>query len=532
MLKQKKAQRSLIAAAEAGDLKVVKREVKKKYVDVDKQGPQAGALHVAASGGFLDIVEVLLDAGANPSLPSAQGYTPLHLAVSKDHAPVTERLLAAGAPLEARTRAEGTPLHVALAARAVGCARLLVEAGADVEAADFQGRRPLHVAATAGSVEALQLLLGAGAQPDSTNARGRTALLQAIEQALEKKHFPDESQEMNLAIDAAAWLVADQPHTAVQADARGLTPLHWAAELGELRLLDVLDQQPGVEWTLRTDKGATVLHHAVRGGRPAAVRWALGRLPDQLHAVDRNGWTPLHQGAAARKVSDELLRLLVDAGADLQAKTTADDRDVAVGSTALDVALALGNRDAAVAAGWLVEQAQPRFDLDEGQAIAEHWKRAEQEAGRAQEEERPHAEQARAHALLRDLHAQSVRLDRLSEPREGIRASGKAGDRRLFRVRVFDTPQPRVEAWFSSPQGFRKAVVLSLLFGRVGEDVKVVASRNVCTDCWGTGSVDDAVCEACQGEGWEHLGGEAFPTGEPTAQRELAPIRRRHQMGW
>jgi ankyrin repeat protein len=50
------------------------------------------------------VVAALLEAGAHPSLPDAQGFTPLHTsAVQHGNISSTRRLLAAGAQLEART---------------------------------------------------------------------------------------------------------------------------------------------------------------------------------------------------------------------------------------------------------------------------------------------------------------------------------------------------------------------------------------------------------------------------------------------
>ena len=51
-----------------------------------------GPLHEAARQGHLQIVEMLLDAGANPRRPDAKGRTPLDLAAAQGHTAIVERL--------------------------------------------------------------------------------------------------------------------------------------------------------------------------------------------------------------------------------------------------------------------------------------------------------------------------------------------------------------------------------------------------------------------------------------------------------
>jgi uncharacterized protein len=60
------------------------------------------ALHAAVATDRTDIVQVLLDAGANPNLHQQGGWTPLHQAVHHDNETIEKALLAAGADPDAR----------------------------------------------------------------------------------------------------------------------------------------------------------------------------------------------------------------------------------------------------------------------------------------------------------------------------------------------------------------------------------------------------------------------------------------------
>lgn len=54
-------------------------------------------MHYAASGGHLEIVDMLLSLGANVHAQGHLGYTPLHLAYFNGHLPVIASLINHGA---------------------------------------------------------------------------------------------------------------------------------------------------------------------------------------------------------------------------------------------------------------------------------------------------------------------------------------------------------------------------------------------------------------------------------------------------
>ena len=103
---------------------------------------------VAARSADLEIMHVLLAAGADPLLNADDGTTPL--------------MAAAGYAF-----AIGTDTH--LEADAVAAASLAVELGADVDAANTVGETALHAAAYAGWDSIVQLLLDQGAYVDPKN---------------------------------------------------------------------------------------------------------------------------------------------------------------------------------------------------------------------------------------------------------------------------------------------------------------------------------------------------------------------------
>lgn len=82
-------------------------------------------LHVAARWGHLDVVKRLLDAGADPGRYNQFIGTPLHLALLNDHQEIAATLIAAGAPERVKAEPLGDLLATADVARgeflASGC---------------------------------------------------------------------------------------------------------------------------------------------------------------------------------------------------------------------------------------------------------------------------------------------------------------------------------------------------------------------------------------------------------------------------
>jgi ankyrin repeat protein len=113
-------------------------------------------LHEAISVGDLALVERLLAAGALPD--GAGGLTPLHHAV-RDSLEMVEMLVAAGAKLETRDQDGRTPLHLAIDLRAdLDVCRALLRHGADSNTRDGHGRTPLETALRDDFVEGVALL--------------------------------------------------------------------------------------------------------------------------------------------------------------------------------------------------------------------------------------------------------------------------------------------------------------------------------------------------------------------------------------
>lgn len=138
------------------------------------------ALHHAARRGEVEVVRLLVAAGARVDARNRYACTPLHVAARANGAEVVQALLDGGAAVATADIFGATALHVAAeAGRGESVSRLL-ERGALREARDIDGNTPLHCAARAGRGDAAARLIGAGADRRATNRLQRTPAHEAV----------------------------------------------------------------------------------------------------------------------------------------------------------------------------------------------------------------------------------------------------------------------------------------------------------------------------------------------------------------
>ncbi len=170
----------LLEAARRGDVEAVRSLLRDGADPNLAAGDGLTALHVAAEQGFVEVVELLLDAGANVTAKTNIGeYEPLHLASRFGHAEVVRVLLEAGAePAAVATTTGVSPLHLAAKApNGEEAVRVLLEHGAPVDTRESAaGQTPLIFAASYGRDAAIRELLEHGADPSI-----RTEVVDAVQ---------------------------------------------------------------------------------------------------------------------------------------------------------------------------------------------------------------------------------------------------------------------------------------------------------------------------------------------------------------
>jgi ankyrin repeat protein len=347
----------LMMAAQAGVPAIVENLLKHGApVDVREAAFGQTALMYAARAGQTRIVAILLAAGAQPNVattvgatpafvapnsvpgfgfgvgilrggvpadrgrrePIAGGMTPLHYAARHNHVEVAKLLLEAGAKVNAREADDITPLLMAISNDNVPAAQFLLAHGGDVNAQDWYGRSPLWEAVNvrnlyvhnatfkngidrAPVLELIQSLLAAGA-----NVNART------------KETPPFRHHLLEITGSLEWV-----------DFTGQTPFLTAALAGDVTVMKLLLQH-GADPHINTFQGTSPLMAAAGVNWVVAQTWTEG--PKQLLeavklcyelGMDVNqknsmGITALH--GAANRGSEDIIRFLVEKGADLTAQ--------------------------------------------------------------------------------------------------------------------------------------------------------------------------------------------------------------------
>lgn len=271
------------------------------------RGEDAHAFGRAAESGLFELVELMLERGADASCStcSKNWGSPLHLALRRGHGDVARLLLERGADVQARDRVkQETVLHTACDFGYFEIVEELLERGASVDERDEFGVSPLH---DAHDVEIAQLLVAKGADVHAVCTEGRTPVFFAARR--------DEGELFDYFVEQGA----DLGHL----ENDGGTLLHAAcAGRGSLDLVRrLLDH--GLAASAATTTGWTALHYCAVEGFAAAVPLLVsaGANVDALASDGEiGGLTPLLISARYGNVS--IAAKLLEAGADACAQDT------------------------------------------------------------------------------------------------------------------------------------------------------------------------------------------------------------------
>ncbi len=289
----------------------------KKYAEnkMREQNFKNDAIHRAAQAGNYKEMLALLLAGVDPSLRDSEGNTPLHYAITPS---VSELLVNHGAQVDARNGDGATPLHFA-GMQSEGKVKVLLAKGADVMVRDGAQATPLHYAAVSGNVGSVAALLAKHADPNAKNTLGITPLHAATAFGyFPYKMLTEGSLAIALggvAVSVVALLIVLKLRTkeevfpiGVVLGGQGLMMFTSSALHSSMLLLGPQGK------SLKDAKG--VVRQLLRGGA-------------RVNERDNVGNTPLHMLAlgeiklAKRLESGRVARLLIEKGADIEAKNDA-----------------------------------------------------------------------------------------------------------------------------------------------------------------------------------------------------------------
>jgi ankyrin repeat protein len=283
--------KELREAIEKGEIARV-RDFVRVGADIENMNDRNGltAMHYASSYGHKNIIEILLDSGANIHAYDAKKATPLHSAASGGYSDITRLLLDRGAVIDEKDEHGWTPFYKAAHNGHVSVARELLESGADINAQESKGRTALHIAALHNKKDIVSLLLAADAIVNVRDRNDCTALYLAAQENSE---------------DIVSLLLAANADINAQA-CGGLTALHIAAFDNKKDIVSLL-LATGADVTLDTEMGMTALHAAAYSGHMEVV-FTLLQTAINVWAKNNRGKTALD--LAKEKGHSEVIALL------------------------------------------------------------------------------------------------------------------------------------------------------------------------------------------------------------------------------
>lgn len=145
-------------------------------IEKARQGP----LHLAALRGRINIVALLLKKGADVSSQALlfnYSDNALTLAIRHGHREVSLHLIASGADVNAKGQHGNRPINFAVAKGMEEVVKELIGHGADINAPEFiHDRTPLHIAALYGQISMAALLIDNGANVNALDRQGKPPL--------------------------------------------------------------------------------------------------------------------------------------------------------------------------------------------------------------------------------------------------------------------------------------------------------------------------------------------------------------------
>lgn len=295
--------------------------------------PQSDSAYAAIRENDLPRFRMLVSSAADASAKDEQADTPLHYAAGAGSLDAMKFLVEKGADVNAQNAFGSTPLM--LSATDLAKIKFLVDHGANVNVASRQGRTVAFLAAMSdSSAEIVRYLSGKGADLKARDAFGNTILAAAAS--------GDDLDTIKVLVDAGVDVNA--------VGATGMTPLVLSAyhrNLAAVKLLlakganvNAVAAKTGLFPVDDPKSGpislykVTALHAALPQGSPELVRTLLDAGAN-VNAKEGRNMTPLMLAVASNHQQRAVIRMLLARGADVGAKCS-------TGETAADWAAKLG----------------------------------------------------------------------------------------------------------------------------------------------------------------------------------------------
>ncbi|ORY14188.1 ankyrin repeat-containing domain protein, partial [Clohesyomyces aquaticus] len=245
----------------------------------DVKGTGPSPLSIAVTAGYIRIVKILCEAGADcKASTKPESETPLHLAIKHGSLDIMDVLLSYGSDLDAQTSTTSeTPLHYAASIGSLAGVVTLLKSGANYEATNRNGQSPAEVAFQGRHVHVAVAIISA--------ARGNRKLTKEKEMLLKHVEKSQNRFSMNNELIADIFEAGCDPDSTVLIEAikrndlslaemfldkgadpnrpttAGIRPIFAALSCSSAQIVQLLVKH-GADVTTRDTEGLTVLQAA------------------------------------------------------------------------------------------------------------------------------------------------------------------------------------------------------------------------------------------------------------------------------
>ena len=136
------------------------------------------AIHWAAKSNSTEIIDMLVNIGADMNAKGEDGETPLHWALFNGSVEAAMHLMEIGADRDNLNDKGNSLIHVASSSPDI--MEYFIKSNMDVNVKNKLGRTPLHLASFTGNVEAIRMLVSAGADINAKDNFGQTPLFNVV----------------------------------------------------------------------------------------------------------------------------------------------------------------------------------------------------------------------------------------------------------------------------------------------------------------------------------------------------------------
>ena len=204
---------------------VVELLVNSKASISDRNSYGATALHVSSKAGQAEVARELIKNGANVNDVMSDGSSALHLASREGHTEVVKILVDGEAEVDIQNSEKNTPLHLAVERNQLSVVITLLEYHSKTDLGNENGDTALHLAVREKSIEiATRLLANSNASVDAQNSHGNSPLHEA-------------AQDGNLKL--TELLIRNGASTTVLNE-QGKNPLVLAAKEGHIEVANII----------------------------------------------------------------------------------------------------------------------------------------------------------------------------------------------------------------------------------------------------------------------------------------------------